>query len=526
MTNTVPPRKSTRGGAFLVGAGILISRLIGLVRERCFAHYFGNTDAADVFRVALRIPNFLQNLFGEGALSASFIPVYAGLCEKNPKEAARVAGIIFTLLSLVTSILVLLGTLFTPQLIGVIAAGFTGEKREASINMVRILFPGVGFLVLSAFCLGVLNSHKKFFIPYAAPVLWSGAMIAAMVFWQNADAYRFAENLAWGAVVGSLLQLFVQIPSIWPYLQGMRPSLDWKIPPVITVITRFFPTLMSRGVVQISTFFESLIASYLPAGALASIGYAQLLYTLPTSLFGSSIAASSLIEMSVAEQKHEVARKVHQGMRHLAFFIMPSAFSFLCLGHVLTTVLFLTGKFQQEDVRKLWMLLAASAIGLMASTQGRLLATAFYALKDSKTPLKCSIVRVVVSLIGASFLALALPRWIHLPLESGWATAGIPLASSLAALLEFYLLRRYLTAELSLESLSYAYLGKLAFSSAVGSLLGALLFHFIEPLQFPGWISGGIALGVFGMVYLGLTIILGIEESVSFFGKIKRRLHR
>jgi putative peptidoglycan lipid II flippase len=159
-----PPR--TGQSAALVAVGILCSRLTGLVRQRVFAHYFGlQSDPADAFSAAFRIPNVLQNLFGEGALSASFIPVYASLLARGDRqEATRVAGAVAALLSLVTAILVLLGVLLTPALIALIAPGFTGEKRDLTIRLVRVLFPGAGLLVLSAWCLGILNSHHRFLL--------------------------------------------------------------------------------------------------------------------------------------------------------------------------------------------------------------------------------------------------------------------------------------------------------------------------------------------------------------------------
>ena len=175
-------RRNSSRNAFFVGSGILLSRLIGLVRERIFAHYFGNTDPADAFKAALRIPNLLQNLFGEGALSSSFIPVYSRLLASGKtEEANRVSRVVGSILSIVVSVLVLLGILATPILIDLIAPGFEGMKRDFTIRMVRILFPGTGILVLSAWCLGILNSHRRFFLPYAAPVLWNAAMITTMI---------------------------------------------------------------------------------------------------------------------------------------------------------------------------------------------------------------------------------------------------------------------------------------------------------------------------------------------------------
>jgi len=186
MTSIKEPAKQPRTGraATLVAIGILCSRLFGLVRQRVFNHYFGLTAPADAFTAGFRIPNFLSNLFGEGALSASFIPVYAALVAKGErKEADRLAGAIVSLLGVAVSALVLVGVLATPLFIDAIAPGFTGDKRELTIQIVRILFPGMGMMVMSAWCLGVLNSHHRFFASYTAPVAWNAAIIAALVFY-------------------------------------------------------------------------------------------------------------------------------------------------------------------------------------------------------------------------------------------------------------------------------------------------------------------------------------------------------
>src|SRR5438034_1194624 len=177
-----------------------MSRLAGLVRSRVFAYYFGLGLEADAFTAAVRIPNFLQNLLGEGALSASFIPVYAGLlAREDRREADRVAGAVASLLALVVSLIVLCGVLATPLLIDAIAPGFAGAKRALTIDIVRILFPGAGLLVLSAWCLGVLNSHRRFLLSYAAPVMWNAAMIATLVAFRRSPLPRLAVLLAWAS---------------------------------------------------------------------------------------------------------------------------------------------------------------------------------------------------------------------------------------------------------------------------------------------------------------------------------------
>src|SRR6516162_8353284 len=286
--------------AFLIGTGIILSRLAGLVRERALAHYLGILPAADAFRAALRIPNFLQNLFGEGVLSASFIPVYASLvARRDDAEARRTAGAIAALLGLATSLLVLIGVLATPLLIAVIAPGCSGEKRELTIRIVRILFPSAGLLVFSAWCLGILNSHRRFFLPYVAPVIWNAAMIATLWgFGRNHTQSQLAVILAWGSVVGSALQVGVQLPAVLRLLQGLNLSLADPRGNVAIIVRNFLPVFVGRGVLQISAYIDALLASLLPTGAVAALSYAQTLYTLPVSLFGMSISAAELPVMS------------------------------------------------------------------------------------------------------------------------------------------------------------------------------------------------------------------------------------
>src|SRR6185436_4402454 len=196
--------ESTGKHAFLVGAGILISRIIGVIRQRVFAHYLGTSDAAGAFSAAFRIPNFLQNVFGEGALSASFIPVYANLLAKGDKEeASRVADAVLTLLALATSVIVLVGVITTRFFVGLFAASFDPATRELTIQLIRIFFPGAGLLVLSAWCLGVLNSHRKFFLSYTAQVVWNLSIIATLIWFGGRDDFHLATFTAWSSVVGS-----------------------------------------------------------------------------------------------------------------------------------------------------------------------------------------------------------------------------------------------------------------------------------------------------------------------------------
>src|ERR1041385_7899881 len=294
------PRSTAAGGgestskhAFLVGAGILISRIIGVIRQRVFAHYLGTSDAAGAFSAAFRIPNFLQNVFGEGALSASFIPVYANLLARGDKEeASRVADAVLTLLALAVAVIVLVGVLTTRFFVGLFAASFDPATRELTIQLIRIFFPGAGLLVLSAWCLGVLNSHRKFFLSYTAPVVWNLSIIAALFWFGGRDDFHLATLTAWGSVIGSGLQFGVQLPTVMMLLRRVRPVFDIASENVRTVLRNFFPVFMSRGVVQISAFVDTMLAGLISPQAVVALTYAQSLYTLPVSLFGMSISAA------------------------------------------------------------------------------------------------------------------------------------------------------------------------------------------------------------------------------------------
>ncbi len=459
-------RQETTGrSAVYVGAGILVSRIVGLARQRVFAHYFGTSAAGDAFSAAFRIPNFLQNIFGEGALSASFIPVYAKLLAlEDKKEASHVASAILALLALITSSIVLLGVLTTPYLIDGIAPGFKGETRELTMRLVRILFPGAGLLVLSAWCLGVLNSHRRFFLSYTAPVVWHVAIIVALVmFGGHVGQFRLAEATAWGSVIGSALQFGCQLPTVLRLVHRLRPVIDLASAQVKTVVRNFLPVLVSRGVVQISAFVDALLASFLPTGAVVALTYAQSLYTLPVSLFGMSVSAAELPAMSSAlgstTQIADVLRhRLDDGLRRIAFFIVPSSMAFIALGDVIAAVLYQTGQFKHEAAIYVWGILLGSAVGLLASTLGRLYSSTYYALHDTRTPLRYAIVRVTLTILLGYLCAIPLPPRIGL--DPKWGVAGLTASAGIAGWVELKLLRRSLNRLIGKTGLQLVYVLK------------------------------------------------------------------
>ena len=524
---------STGKHAFLVMAGILLSRIVGLVRQRVMAHYFGTTDVGDAFNVALRIPNFLQNVFGEGALSASFIPVYAGLLAHNEEdEADHVARAVFSLLALITSVLVLLGVLLTPYLISVIALGYHGAKRELTISLVRIFFPSTGLLVLSAWCLGVLNSHRRFFISYTAPVLWNLAIIGALIFFGRSHASvdalgRLAQLTAWGSVVGSGLQFGVQLPIVLGLLRRLRPVFDTVSVHVREVMRNFVPVFVSRGVVQISAFVDAMLASLLGEGAVAALAYTQSLYTLPVSLFGMSVSAAELPAMSsatgsVEERAAQLRRRLDAGLRQIAFFIVPSAMAFLALGDVIVGVLYRTGRFNERDVIYVWAILAGSTVGLLASTLGRLYSSTYYALHDTRTPLAFAVVRVVLTTALGYLCALPLMRALSVELK--WGAVGLTASAGVSGWIEFYLLRRKLNQRIGRTGLPASFIVKLWVAAAVGAAVGWGI-RLLLPTR-NAFIVAVFVLIPYGLIYFAVTFLFGLPELRLLLGRFTRLLRR
>jgi putative peptidoglycan lipid II flippase len=533
LKQTKNTSKSTRGGALFVAAGIFLSRVAGLVRERVFAYYFGNSLAADAFKAALKIPNFLQNLFGEGVLSASFIPVYARLLAKgDEKEADRVAGAVAGLLAVTTTLLSVLGVYATPFLIDTIAPGFEGEKRELTIRLVQIFFPGTALLVMSAWCLGILNSHRRFFLSYVAPVIWNLAIIGSLIFFgRSATQTELAIKVAWGLVFGSFLQFAVQLPTVFRLIGIVRLSLDTTSSHVRTVLRNFSTVVVARGVVQISAYIDNVLASLLPTGAVSIVAYAQTIYLLPVSLFGMSVSAANLPEMSRAhadhrgdggmEQFQKLRDQLDRGLEQIAFFIVPSMAAMIFLGDVIVAALFQTGAFGHQDVLYVWATMAGFSCGLLASTLGRLYSSTFYALQDTKSPLRFALIRVTLSTSLGFIVAIKL--FPLFGVEAIWGTAGITMMSAFAGWVEFILLRHRLNGRIGRTGLKARFVMKL-WAAAISATLagaGARVAVAASGMHPHPAVLALFVFTAFGAVYFSTAYIIGLPQARSLLRRFR-----
>jgi putative peptidoglycan lipid II flippase len=490
-----------------VGAGILITRILGFVRERVFAHYFGDGIAADAYRAALKIPNVIRNLLGEGTLSASFIPVYARMIERGEHDdARRLAGVIASLLVALAAVAAIAGVLLAPIITDIAAPGFDGATRELTVRLVEIMFPMAGVLILSAWCLGILNTHRQFFLSYAAPAMWNIVQIATLVvfgamLWTET---RLVVALAWGALAGSVAQLVVQLPHTLRAGGRVAWGIDLNATGVRTVIHAWLPVVFGAGVYQISSIVDTALASFLEPGAVAIMGYAQLIAILPVSLFGASIAAVALPELSrdaVSQAQHEISVQLGDAVRRLAFFVIPAAVGCAVLASNLVGALFQTGAFGPQQTAIAAGVLAAYSIGIPAQASVKLLASGHYALGDTKTPVRIAIVSVITS-AGVALYAMQ-------TLGPAGIALGAAVGGNVNMMLNFTFLRRRLGTILTEGHLRAIMLG-------IGSsvLAGAAAWLVAGRLAVAAsWVSALAAVAAFALVYGAATVVVGHPEA-------------
>jgi putative peptidoglycan lipid II flippase len=562
MTQEAPPGASRASRAATVAAGILTSRVVGFLRERAVAHFFGVGAHADVFQAAFRTPNLLQNLLGEGTISAAFIPVYSRMLEEGrERDAGRFAGAIFGLLLAAAAAISLLGVVFARPIVAVLTPGFIGDAArvaagELSVDRfaltaqaVKLVFPMTGLLVLSAWALGVLNSHRRFFLPYFAPVLWNAAVIAALVgaarLWvagaptpgagpSPAVLDRLLLAACVGGMAGGLLQFAVQVPLVAREMRGFRLSFSTAVPGVSQALRAFGPVVAGRGVYQLSTYLDIVLASLLAAGALGALRYAQVLYVLPVSLFGLSVAASELPELSRlgagdADADARFAGRLQRSLGQMLFFTLPTTAGFLAFGFLLVGAIFATGSFALADNWLVYLALVGYTFGLPATTASRLLQNAFYARSDTRTPAKIAVVRVAVGAAAALPLMLWSDRF---PLAGlvGTSAAGHPLylgaaglaaASGFGAWSELLLLRHALRSRLPGLAFPRGAIGRMSALSAGALVPAALLWWVLPPWHIA--LRALLVVGVYGLGYLGGAHLLGLPQMAAWTARLRRR---
>jgi putative peptidoglycan lipid II flippase len=551
-----PPADSSRG-SMLVAAGILLSRCAGLIREVVIGAVLGVSPAADAFKAALRIPNLMQNLLGEGVLSASFIPVYARLRgEGRHDEAGRLAGAIAGLLIAVTGAVSLLGIVFAGPLTKLLVPGYTADTYELTVELTRIMFPGIAFLVLSAWCLGVLNSHRQFFLSYVAPVLWNAAQIVALVagvlvvggYSEASQKRDLAVALAWGVLVGGVLQFGVQIGPVRRLLGRVRLSLDASSEGVRSVLGRFVPVLLGRGAIQIMGWVDLWLASYLAAGAVSSLTYTMVLYLLPVGLFGVSVAAAELPDLSQVEVHDPETRRrfrlrLEDSMARIAWYVAPTSTLFIVVGDVIVRAIFEHGSFTSADTVAVWLTLAFLSTGLLAVTATRLLQNGLYALDDARTPARLGVIGVVLSAVIGVVLMFPLDRLVvgadgiegwgdimafgPLPAAARENTLGVPhlgivglaIGAAISDWIEYRLLARALAWRVGRTHLAGRWLGQIAVGCAAAAAVAWLAELVLGGL--PSLLAAALVVGPAALAYVAITYRQEVPEARATVARLQ-----
>lgn len=520
---------SREGGraAGLVAAGILVSRLAGFVRTWFAARYLGASAAQDAYTMALRVPNALRNLLGEGTLSAAFVPVYSALLARDDERGARaLANALLGVLLVGVSVLTLLGIALAPLLTQVLAAGFDAERAALTTRLIRVLFPMAGLMVLSGWCLGVQNAHRRFFLSYASAAMWSLAQIVLLAGW-GARAESMAQLawwLAWATLAGAVLQVGVQLPEVWRLAGPLRPTLGGASGDVRTVLRNLLPVIGTLGVVQLSGFADSFIAAYLAEGSVSVLGFANQLMLLPVALFGIAVSAASLPELArdraalAQEDVREALRsRVADGWVRILFYVVPSALAFVAFGDLVIGMLLRSGAFGLREQQLVHGTLAAYAVGLVAFSSNRLFAAVFHARQDYRSPLRFSMASVAVSIACAAGFAYAF-RAHEL------AVAGIALGAAVGAWVNFGLLRTRLGRELGTLLTGPA---RRAVWRVVGATLAATLAGAAVRAVADGWhqwVAGPLVLGAFSLAYLLVSWWFGSGEAARWLRLRPRRL--
>ena len=554
--------KPASNAAAFVAAGILASRILGLVREKVVAYYFGVGVHLDVYQLLMKGANLLNNLLGEGTLSASFIPIYSRMLEEGrERDAGRFAGAILGLLIAIASVVTLTGVALAKWVVILIggygflddaaqvAAGTLDVDRYAlAVELFTFALPMAAFLMLSAWALGVLNSHRRFFLPYVAPTLMNIATVTALVWGattqfddplgigalevipvESLNALLTAAMI--GALVGGMLQFGVQLPLVLRLSKGLRVAVSTKVEGVREAIRSFGPVVAGRGVAQVSSYVDTFLATLAAAGTLGALRPALVLYMLPISLFGMSVAASELPELSriSPSRLQEFLSRVERSTRQVLYLIVPTVLGYLCFGLLIVQALFGGGAFDLEDAWLVYLILGSYALGLGATAVSRLLQNSFYALSDTKTPAKIAVLRVATSgVLGASLMfwldGTTVSEAVGVPAEGSpltLAAIGLALGSSVGAWVELLALRTSLRAKTETFSLPAVRVAQMLGLAAAAALLAAALWWALPDL--PVLVTTALVLAVYGLAYLGLGHALGFSEGEAWVGRFLRR---
>ena len=511
----------TRAAGIVSGA-TLASRILGLIRDLVTAYFFGAGLAADAFFVAFRIPNLLRRLFAEGALTVSFIPIFTEyLTTRSREESFRLVRSALTLFSLVLAVVALIGVLLAPFIVMVFAPGFTSEpdKFALTVLLTRIMFPYILLISLVALAMGILNSLGRFAAPALAPVVGNIAMIAAVLLLaRHMDPPIL--SLAIGVILGGILQVLLQIPSLTREKGLLGFNLDFKHPALKRIGLLMAPAALGAAVYQFTILINTLLASFLPEGSVSYLYYADRVMQFPLGIFAVALATAVLPTMSrqASAKDMEGLRETMSFALRLVFFItIPAMAGLMVLAAPIVQLLFQRGEFSPDTTTATTAALIAYTCGLWSLSAVTIVVRVFYSLQDTSTPAKIA----AVSLIGNVCLGLVL--------MGPFKHVGLAMASVGGSMINFVLLVVVLRRRLGridgtriLTSALNNILWTLVMAAAVWLVFGRWdPSRSIGLLSLTGQVMGGIILGA--GLYAALALIWRAPEATALWRLIRRK---
>jgi putative peptidoglycan lipid II flippase len=491
----------------VVGGMTLISRVLGFVRDMVAAHFFGAGSGYDAFIVASKIPNYMRRLFAEGAFSQAFVPILSEYhTQKSQVEVEQFVSRVFGCLATILAGVTILGILAAPLLVMLFAPGFattgSGIRLALASDMLRITFPYLLFISLTAFAGGILNCYGRFAVPAFTPVFLNIMMILTTVLL----APHLSEPvtaLAWGMFAGGVVQLLFQVPFLRRLKLLPRPEFYWRDPGVRRILKLMLPALLGVSVNQLNLMLSSVFASFLPVGSVSWLYYAERLMEFPLGGFGVALATVVLPRLS---RHHTKAEKEHfsatldWGVRWIMLIGLPAALGLALLAGPLLTTLFQSGQFTDQDVISSRASLIAYSLGIMGFMLVKIFASAYYAKQDVKTPVRMAVVTVIANLL----FSLIFMKFL--------AHTGLALATSMAALLNATLLGYGLLKQ-QIYKLQLGW-GALAVQLVLAlSAMGAVILMFSPPLG--AWFAMDITKRV--VTLFGLIIASGLAYIAILF---------
>lgn len=510
--------KSTTGAALVVGAASLISRFIGLARDKIFAHQFGAGNTLDAYFAAFRVPDLVYNMLVVGALSAGFIPVFKELLEEDTKEAWKVTNGVLNVLGI--SLVIICGILFifTPQLMQLIVPGYSGEKLDLTIKMTRVMFLSPILLGLSSIASGVLQSFKSFIVYSFTPIVYNLGIIVGALFFVP---YFGEAGLAWGVILGAFLHLIIQLPTLFHLGFNYQFILPWSNPHLKKIGKMMIPRTLGLAANQMNFLIMTILASTLAAGSLTIFNFAKNIQYFPVGIIGYSFALAAfpaLSELIAKEESQDMTELLISTIRKVLFLIIPITILFIMLRVEIVEVVFGSGKFDQQSVAQTASALAFFSLSLFAQSLIPVLIRGFFALKDTWNPFVVATVGMVINLIAA------------LMLKDSYGVSGLAMAFSISMTCQLILL--WVILRNKLRSMKGGKIWGLITKIIPASVSMWLVMYITKP-HLEQFISPdtailvffyGLIVGILGlMIYILISYLLKIEELQQLQASAKKK---